>query len=589
LADEARLLAAQGIKEITLVAQDTTGYGDDLGMNDGLADLLEVLDKVDGIEWIRFLYTYPDAVSDKLIRVINESEKICRYIDMPLQHASAAVLKSMRRGGSRARLARMIERIRRNIPDVTLRTTFIVGFPGETGNDFRELKDFCREMEFDRMGVFTYSDEEDTPAFGLRPRVSARTAKARQRILMERQAEIAALPVMKDRLKKWYALNDAELDTPLVTVEFNGPPEEIFPPLKCESPLACEVENQIQQNIRNHELIGDDRVIPNWLSIGVPNWIVPFGIRTERIHSRYPDGRQSMGYAVQHIIDDLEKDFDKLGKTETHVDAGLKEAAKKQAEIEELLGGVLPVRMQFSSFGFSLVGVFLTSMGMQNMMTSLYDYPELFHRLMNTLTEDYLRFMDAIEASGAITYSGGAGLGQGSWCYTNDLPAEGNPEGRPAGFADVWGYTNSQETVGISPEMFDEFFFSYMDRITGRLGLLSYGCCEPVDGLRDSCLSRLPNLRKLSISAWCREEEIAEKIRGKKIVYHRKPRATYIGVDPVFDEESFAGHIAKSVKAATGCPLEITFREELTTRGEPWRLTRAVEIVREQFLKYWKP
>ena len=192
LTKEARILAAKGVKEITLVAQDTTGYGSDLDMQEGLAALLEALGKVRGIEWIRFLYTYPGAVSDRLIRVINGSEKICRYIDMPLQHASASVLKSMRRGGSRSQLTRMIERIRRNIPGVTLRTTFIVGFPGETESDFYELRDFCREMEFDRMGVFVYSDEEGTPAFGLRPKVSARAAKARRRILMEQQAKIAA-------------------------------------------------------------------------------------------------------------------------------------------------------------------------------------------------------------------------------------------------------------------------------------------------------------------------------------------------------------------------------------------------------------
>ena len=192
LAKEARILADNGVKEITLVAQDTTRYGADLGMQEGLADLLEVLNKIKGVEWIRFLYAYPDAIGDKLIRVINESEKICKYIDMPLQHASAAVLKHMRRGGSRAQHTRMIDRIRRNISGVALRTTFIVGFPGETGNDFRELKDFCNEMKFDRMGVFTYSDEEDTPAFELRPKISARAAKARQRILMEQQAEIAS-------------------------------------------------------------------------------------------------------------------------------------------------------------------------------------------------------------------------------------------------------------------------------------------------------------------------------------------------------------------------------------------------------------
>ena len=189
---EARRLADEGVKEITLVAQDTTGYGSDLGMTDGLADLLTALDKIKNVEWIRFLYTYPDVFSDRLIGVINDSEKLCRYVDMPLQHASANVLKAMRRGGSRAGLERMIARIREGIPDVTLRTTFIVGFPGETRQDFLELRNFCREMEFDRMGVFAYSDEEDTVAHGLEPKVSRRTAQRRQRILMEQQEEIAA-------------------------------------------------------------------------------------------------------------------------------------------------------------------------------------------------------------------------------------------------------------------------------------------------------------------------------------------------------------------------------------------------------------
>jgi ribosomal protein S12 methylthiotransferase len=130
-------------------------------------------------------------VSDKLIRVINSSEKICRYIDMPLQHASASILKSMRRGGNRASLTRMIDRIRKAIPGVTFRTTMIVGFPGETREDFLQLKHFCREIEFDRLGVFTYSDEEDTIAFGLGRKVSTRTGERRRRALMEQQEEIA--------------------------------------------------------------------------------------------------------------------------------------------------------------------------------------------------------------------------------------------------------------------------------------------------------------------------------------------------------------------------------------------------------------
>ncbi len=191
LVREATWLASQGVKELTLVSQDTTSYGLDLGLEDGLASLLETLDKIEGLRWIRFLYVYPNLVSDKLIRVVNSSEKICRYIDMPLQHVSARILKAMRRGGNRKSLVRMIERIREGIPEVTFRTTMIVGFPGETREDFLELKNFCREIEFDRLGVFTYSDEEDTIAYKLEPKVSTRTAERRRRSLMEQQARIA--------------------------------------------------------------------------------------------------------------------------------------------------------------------------------------------------------------------------------------------------------------------------------------------------------------------------------------------------------------------------------------------------------------
>jgi ribosomal protein S12 methylthiotransferase len=192
LVQEATQLAARGVKEITLVSQDTTSYGQDLGIQDGLAKLLKALSPIEGLRWIRVLYAYPNGISQKLIDVINSSEKICKYIDMPLQHVSASVLKAMRRGGNRASLVQMIKRIRKRIPGVTLRTTMIVGFPGETREDFLELKKFCREMEFDRLGVFAYSDEEDTAAFALQPKVPARTAERRRHSLMEQQASITS-------------------------------------------------------------------------------------------------------------------------------------------------------------------------------------------------------------------------------------------------------------------------------------------------------------------------------------------------------------------------------------------------------------
>jgi ribosomal protein S12 methylthiotransferase len=191
LVREAAQLAAQGVREITLISQDTTSYGTDLGIQEGLATLLEELERVDGLHWIRVLYVYPNLFSDRMIDVMCSSEKICKYVDMPLQHASAGVLKSMRRGGNRKSLTRMVDRIRNGIPGVTFRTTMIVGFPGETEEDFNELKDFCREMEFDRLGVFIYSDEEDTTAFALEPKIPARVAKKRRRVLMDQQAQIA--------------------------------------------------------------------------------------------------------------------------------------------------------------------------------------------------------------------------------------------------------------------------------------------------------------------------------------------------------------------------------------------------------------
>ncbi|NWG14430.1 MAG: 30S ribosomal protein S12 methylthiotransferase RimO [Acidobacteria bacterium] len=188
---EAEDLAARGVREITLVAQDTTSYGTDLGMQDGLTRLVEALERIDGICWIRFLYVYPKLVSDRLMHLVAGSEKICKYIDMPLQHASTRILRAMRRGGSRLSLSRMIERIRRGIPDVTFRTTMIVGFPGETERDFQELLGFCRDVEFDRLGVFVYSNEEGTRSFGMGGQVPIRTARRRQGELMEQQAAIS--------------------------------------------------------------------------------------------------------------------------------------------------------------------------------------------------------------------------------------------------------------------------------------------------------------------------------------------------------------------------------------------------------------
>ena len=189
---EARTLAARGVKELLLISQDTSFYGVDRGERGALGRLLRGLNEVDGIEWIRMLYLYPTTIGDDVLDAMAECEKVCNYIDLPLQHASDDVLKRMKRPGNRAGYERLLRRIRTRIPAVALRTTFIVGFPGETDADFAELKDFVKAVGFDHVGVFTYSHEEGTSAHGLEDNVPAKVKKQRQAALMALQKKIVA-------------------------------------------------------------------------------------------------------------------------------------------------------------------------------------------------------------------------------------------------------------------------------------------------------------------------------------------------------------------------------------------------------------
>lgn len=189
---EAEQLAAQGVKELLLISQDTTFFGVDRGQRGALATLLRRLNDVAGLEWIRLLYLYPTTITDDVLQAMADCPKVCNYIDLPLQHASADVLRRMRRPGNREAYDKLLARIRRIVPEVTLRTTFIVGFPGETEADFGQLLDFVRDTQFDHVGVFTYSHEEGTRAYDLVDDVPARVKKARRDAVMKLQKQIVA-------------------------------------------------------------------------------------------------------------------------------------------------------------------------------------------------------------------------------------------------------------------------------------------------------------------------------------------------------------------------------------------------------------
>jgi len=213
LVSEARRLADQGVVEINLVSQDSTAYGRDLADGSDLGLLLRALAKVDGIRWIRLHYAYPIGLPESLLRAIAEEEKVVPYLDMPLQHASGPMLKAMRRGVTREGQERILERVRRFVPDIAIRTTFIVGFPGETDQDFDVLRDFVAAQRFERVGVFTYFQEDGTPAASLPGQVHEPVKVARQKELMKLQADISR--------KKHRALVGKEL-----TVLVDGPSKE---------------------------------------------------------------------------------------------------------------------------------------------------------------------------------------------------------------------------------------------------------------------------------------------------------------------------------------------------------------------------
>ena len=201
--EEAKMLAKLGIKEIIIIAQDTTKYGVDIYGNPKLAELLEEISKIPEIKWIRFLYSYPEGVTDKLIQTVKNNEKICKYFDIPIQHISDNILKKMNRRTNKKEIENLLNKIRKEIPNVVLRTSLIVGFPGETQEDFEELSEFIKTARFDKLGAFMYSKEDGTPAARLPEQINGNTKKSRYNKIMKEQQKISS-EIMKNKIGQEY-------------------------------------------------------------------------------------------------------------------------------------------------------------------------------------------------------------------------------------------------------------------------------------------------------------------------------------------------------------------------------------------------
>jgi hypothetical protein len=406
------------------------------------------------------------------------------------------------------------------------------------------------------------------------------------RDLANKQAGYAALPVMEERKKIWYDLNDGHSGyIPPVVVEtwtFDRDflPERVF---RCKSETGKSIEYQLLRNIRNYEFINDDKVMPDFFEI---NWFLDideFGVKVGREIRKDAEGYE-LGYRYLHPIKDLEADFQLFKPAVCKVDR--EKTMSWKSFLEGIFGDVLPVTIRTNNLECtSLTNRAIELMGMEAFYSAMLLNPGGVHLLMAYLRDNALSIMRWVEAEGLIIVNNGNQDSFGtSFNFTSRLPS---PEynGGPARLCDFWGNSNSEETVGISPEMYQEFCLPYYIDVCEPMGLLYYGCCEPAHPVWDS-VRQLPHLQKVSISPWCDQEFMGDVLRGTEIVFSRKPDPKYLGVDVTLNEEKWRAHIRETLDATQGVFTEFIIRDVYTVHGKLDKARRCVELARQEIEKH---
>jgi len=412
------------------------------------------------------------------------------------------------------------------------------------------------------------------------------------RNLAQKQAEYAVLPVMAERMKMWYELNDAHPGArpPVIietwTFDRDFMPESLY---RCTSPVGRDIETQLLRNVRNHEFINDDKVIPDTFDIG---WFVEqdeFGVQIQTERVKDAQGVET-GFRVLHPIKDLERDLPLLKPAAFRVDR--QKTLDWQAFLTDLLGDFLPVVIRTGTFGSTmLTNRVVELMGMEAYFTAMYDQPEAIHRLMAYLRDNALNMMHWAEAEGLLHLNNSNQDSFGSsYNFTTRLPRAPLSDGvdRVVQLSDMWGCTNSQETVGVSPRMYREFCFPYYREVCEPMGLLYYGCCEPAHPFWRE-ISQLPHLKKISISRWCDQHFMGEALRGSGVVYSRKPDPNFLSVDDRLDEDAWSAHIRETLAATRGVFVEFIIRDVYTVHGNLDNARGAVEIARREIERYYLP
>lgn len=404
----------------------------------------------------------------------------------------------------------------------------------------------------------------------------------RLRSLAAHQAELAASPKNLERVELWKQHNMCRGQRPPIHIEVDTfAHQAIAPQLRCRDPFARELEWRLIHNCIGLETFDDDRVVAPYYQLPYDTEFTLFGQQIRETVLRQEDGTE-LGHTFEHIITDLEDDFQKI-LTPTRFGVDKEGTLRKQARIQEIFGDILPVRLVTNGLYAVPTQKVVHLMGVETMLYSIYDYPDLFKQMMGLIADSYIAYFRHLEAQGVLLQNHGfENVAQGSMAFYEEPEIPG-----PVKTTDLWGFLDSQETVGMNPEMFREFIFPCYRKIAALYGRLSYGCCEPVHVFWED-IKTLPNLRKVSISPWCDEEFMAEQLRGTDIIYQRKPSPNYLGVGSSLDEDAFRAHIEKTLLTARGCHVEITQRDVYTVNGDISKVQRYVQIIRESIDKFWR-
>ena len=417
----------------------------------------------------------------------------------------------------------------------------------------------------------------ETPALPLLPQKDRDILRETART----QLEWTHSPQNQALLREWPRHNACLPGRPLLHLEmWTFEAEVLTPLLRCETEAAREVETRLLRQYLNLSLLGDDHPVADYYPVYWRAGMVPFNIEVKR-HFAQDSSGGSLGHAFETPIEDLDGDWHKLKKSRFGADRAATLAYRDW--VQDILGDILPVRLDMNALYAVPTQDIVHLMGMENMMVAMLDSPRRFAEMLARYAEDTLEYYRFLEREALLLPTTGCQLlPQGSWCFTDELPAA------PQTTREVWGFMDSQESVSISPQMFAELVFPCYQTIAAQYGLLSYGCCEPVDKVWGPCLSTLPNLRKVSISPWCDEAYMGEQLRGRKIVYLRKPSPNFLGLGGPLDEDALRAHIQKTLGCAAGCTLEIAQRDVYTVGGNVHNARRYVQVLREEIENHWK-